>query len=225
MAPGPRRCPVHDLALSPEGTCLRCGGEPRLRARPKTEPLLSPTSTRTKLLRALVASLAIGGLLLLSGRSDSGSEDTARGLVVARGELTGTASTEREVPGARTEIPSEPTPAERAAAARQIQERLRAEDQERAEEARHQARQRVPVVLYSTTWCGVCRQAREYLSANNVRYTEHDVEANPSARADHLRLNPRGSVPTFDVGGEVLVGFSDAAFRQALDAAVDRQRL
>jgi glutaredoxin len=76
--------------------------------------------------------------------------------------------------------------------------------------------------MYSTTWCGVCRSARAYLNANNMRYTEYDVEANAAARAEHRRLNPAGGVPTFDIGGEVLVGFSDRGFERALDAAAAR---
>jgi len=50
------------------------------------------------------------------------------------------------------------------------------------------------------------------MSANGVPYEERNIETSAEyARAMH-RLNPRGSVPTFDIGGNTMVGFSEAAF-------------
>ncbi|MCA9537085.1 MAG: glutaredoxin family protein, partial [Myxococcales bacterium] len=119
---------------------------------------------------------------------------------------------------------TEATPAEeraaRAAAARA--ENARNEEARQAAELQS-ARARVPVVMYSTTWCGVCASARTYLDARRVRFTEYDVESNEAARAEHARLNPQRSVPTFDIGGEVLTGFSETAFEAALDAAAARR--
>lgn len=81
------------------------------------------------------------------------------------------------------------------------------------------ARKRVPVVMYSTTWCGVCKRARNYFEQERISFVEYDVDKNASARAEYLALNPRRSVPTIKVGDEVIVGFSEGAVEGALDHA------
>jgi glutaredoxin-like YruB-family protein len=81
------------------------------------------------------------------------------------------------------------------------------------------ARRRVPVVMYSTAWCGVCKRAREYFKEKRIAFEEHDVDQNAAARAEYLRLNPRRSVPTIKIGDEVVVGFSAQAVELALDSA------
>jgi glutaredoxin len=86
------------------------------------------------------------------------------------------------------------------------------------------ARRRVPVVMYSTTWCGVCKRARRYFERERISFVEYDVDRNTSARAEYLRLNPRRSVPTIKIGDEVIVGFSEQSVEHALDTAA-RARL
>ena len=81
------------------------------------------------------------------------------------------------------------------------------------------ARRRVPVVMYSTTWCGVCKRARKYFQEAGISFTEHDVDEDARAREEYLRLNPRRSVPTIKIGDEVIVGFSAQAVDRALNAA------
>ena len=86
------------------------------------------------------------------------------------------------------------------------------------------ARRRVPVVMYSTAWCGVCKRARAYFEEQRIAFEEHDVDKDPTARAQYLQLNPRRSVPTIKIADEVIVGFSAAAVERAMDAAA-RARL
>lgn len=81
------------------------------------------------------------------------------------------------------------------------------------------ARRRVPVVMYSTTWCGVCKRARAYFEQKGISFEERDVDEDPRARAEYERLNPRRSVPTIKIGDQVVVGFSPRAVESALDAA------
>lgn len=80
-------------------------------------------------------------------------------------------------------------------------------------------RSNVPVVMYSTDWCGVCKRARKYFEEQGIRFTEYDVDRNLQARNEYLLLNPRRSVPTIKIGNEVIVGFSPAAVEAALSAA------
>ncbi len=77
----------------------------------------------------------------------------------------------------------------------------------------------VHVVVYTTTWCSVCKRAKSWMRANGVPYEERDVEASDTNARQMRILNPRGGVPTFDVDGQVMVGFSEdsllATMRQA----------
>ncbi len=75
------------------------------------------------------------------------------------------------------------------------------------------------VVIYTTDWCPVCKRAKAWMQARGIPYEERDVERSREyGRAMHA-INPRGSVPTFDVGGEVLVGFSEGRLLAAMDRA------
>jgi len=81
------------------------------------------------------------------------------------------------------------------------------------------SRKRVPIVMFSTSWCGVCKRARAYFEKEGISFVEHDVDKNQAARAEYLALNPKRSVPTIKIGNEVVVGFSEQAVESALDAA------
>lgn len=108
------------------------------------------------------------------------------------------------------------------------QDRRRSEQIEAdiAARALKRARADITVTLYATTWCPACKSAREYMTTEGIAYVERDIEASPSSRAIMRRLNPKGSVPTMDIDGEVLVGFSGDKIQSALDnAAKKRARL
>lgn len=67
------------------------------------------------------------------------------------------------------------------------------------------------VVMYSTTWCGYCRKAREYFRTNKIAFKEYDVETNAKGKRDYKRLNASG-VPVILVGKKRLNGFSEKKF-------------
>lgn len=92
-----------------------------------------------------------------------------------------------------------------------------------AERAKKRARGGVSVVMYSTSWCPSCVAAREYMTANAIPFTDHDIEKSPSARAIQRRLNPKGSIPTIDVEGAVLVGFSGESLEEMIEVAAKKR--
>lgn len=71
------------------------------------------------------------------------------------------------------------------------------------------------VVVYSTTWCGVCVRAKKWLSDNRIRFTEYDVEKNERGRRDYIQLGARG-VPVILVGKQRMNGFSPGRMQQML---------
>jgi len=70
------------------------------------------------------------------------------------------------------------------------------------------------VVLYGTTWCGYCKKAKAYFRANNIAFTEYDVEKSARAKRDFNRMGG-GGVPLILVGEKRIRGFSPSEFAQA----------
>jgi glutaredoxin len=77
---------------------------------------------------------------------------------------------------------------------------------------REPSRRNSRVVMYSTTWCGVCKRARRYFQQQNIPFAEYDVEKTDKGRQDFRRLNGRG-VPIILVGDKRMNGFSVERFR------------
>jgi mycoredoxin len=46
-----------------------------------------------------------------------------------------------------------------------------------------------PITVYGTTWCGDCHRARQVLDRVGARYRWIDVEEDPRAEAEAIRLN------------------------------------
>jgi len=69
------------------------------------------------------------------------------------------------------------------------------------------------VVMYSTDWCGYCKKARAYFRANNITFTDHDIEKDSSAKREYDRLGGRG-VPLILVGDKQMNGFSIGGFER-----------
>jgi glutaredoxin len=72
---------------------------------------------------------------------------------------------------------------------------------------------RKSVVMYSATWCGVCKRAAAYFKAKGIPYKDYDVENSAKGRTDFRRLGGRG-VPIIMVGSARMNGFSAAHFEQ-----------
>ena len=68
-----------------------------------------------------------------------------------------------------------------------------------------------PVVMYSASWCGYCRKARNYFNTHGVSFNEYDIETSAKGQHDYQQLGARG-VPVILVGSQRLNGFSPAAF-------------
>lgn len=71
------------------------------------------------------------------------------------------------------------------------------------------------VVLYATEWCGYCKMTRAFFAANDIRYTEYDIEKSSEAYKAHRQLGGNG-VPLIVVGDEVVNGWNERALRQLL---------
>lgn len=81
----------------------------------------------------------------------------------------------------------------------------------------------VQVEMYATTWCGSCRRARTYLDFNGIAYTEYDIDQDEDAKERLSKLNPRRSIPTFQIDEVVQIGFSAESLEYKLNQAVRRR--
>ena len=73
------------------------------------------------------------------------------------------------------------------------------------------------VVMYCTSWCPGCRQARPWLKEKGIAFTEVDIERTAGA-SDQLRKLTGGSLttPTFDIDGEIVIDFNVAKLARIL---------
>lgn len=69
------------------------------------------------------------------------------------------------------------------------------------------------VTMYMAEWCGVCRRARAYFTANQIAYTEIDIEKSDAGRREFDALGGRG-VPLIVADGRVMRGFSPEGFER-----------
>ncbi len=68
------------------------------------------------------------------------------------------------------------------------------------------------VILYGTSWCGVCKATADFLRKQGIPFEEKDVEKDPGAQQEltckALRTGTQvNGVPVLDIGGKLLVGF------------------
>jgi len=205
-------CKSHNLALAPDGKCILCRRPVMtvFAVRPETEDALSRIVTA--LLGACL--LAAFGGLLYAWRLDP---------AFASGETAG-ASRWTELPVERARVESTPPPT--ASAARPIagaQVRKPATASYRGPLpplAPEVTSGRVRIVMYSAPWCYVCDRARDFLHADVVELIDRDIERDPNAARALATLNPMQTLPTFEVSGETLVGFSPYALEQSVRAAL-----
>lgn len=76
-----------------------------------------------------------------------------------------------------------------------------------------------PVVLFATTTCPYCRQARALLDAMKVEHVVYDVDVSPPARALYDRLHAN-SVPVLVTASLRITGFDEATYRSTLGGRV-----
>ena len=69
------------------------------------------------------------------------------------------------------------------------------------------------VVMYSTSWCGFCNEAKRYFRAKGIPYRNYDIEKSERAAKAFKKINGRG-VPVILVGKQRMNGFDVATFER-----------
>ncbi len=73
------------------------------------------------------------------------------------------------------------------------------------------------VVMYSASWCGVCKKARSYFEDQGIDYNEYDIDKDPQGKREYTQLGGRG-VPIILVGDQRMNGFSKPHFERLYSA-------
>jgi glutaredoxin len=77
----------------------------------------------------------------------------------------------------------------------------------------------VPVTLYTSGWCTLCDQARDYLMVRGVAVQSVDIDADKAVYERLLTINKAASLPTFEVGGKPVIGFNPTELEAIIDTA------
>jgi len=74
------------------------------------------------------------------------------------------------------------------------------------------------VVMYCTSWCPSCKQARAFLQQYSIPYVEVDITKDRDAAA-RVRgwANGNETTPTFNIRGQIIVDFDRAKLEELLD--------
>ena len=74
------------------------------------------------------------------------------------------------------------------------------------------------VTMYSTSWCGYCRKARDTFTRQGIPFRELDIEKNVDAKKAYDALKGRG-VPLILVDDQQMTGFDIRSFKRLYERA------
>ena len=81
------------------------------------------------------------------------------------------------------------------------------------------------VVLFSTSWCPHCKEARSYFTQHGIAFTERDVEADESAMKELKTKYKSAGVPVIVIGDDqkILKGFDPDSFEKGVKEVRQKQ--
>lgn len=237
----PELCAKHNVALDPEGQCVICRRpEVTVDLRPAAEPDFASRAVTAFL--GLCLLLALGALAYITTlpapyrgpryRPDRRHASAVDAPVLSEGELAALAFVDDagltdevaesvtlgEVPAADAAVEMQtapvvlpPVPPSPPLAAPVPDPALLA------------ARAKVQVTMYAAPWCYICDRARRFLREAGVILVEHNVDGDAEALKRLAKLAPGGALPTFELGGEVVIGYNPASLGQRIDALAGLQ--
>jgi glutaredoxin len=195
------RCETHGLVLTATGACLRC--ERRAPAVPVAEPSHAMTWLVAGVVGALLATAV--GVRFYSALSDRRAAESG---VRAEPNVAAPGATLAVVPASAPTIPTEVRHADPAGAQREHARRVT------------EAARSVQINFYGAGWCPTCRVARTWLDTEKIGYTYLDVDDTVNNHTMRS-LNPKSTIPTIDIEGQVIVGFDERAMRDSIRRAAE----
>ncbi len=76
----------------------------------------------------------------------------------------------------------------------------------------------IKAIMYMTSWCPYCAQARNYLRSLDVHLIEYNIERDKSKREEMLSKSGGSTgVPLIDIEGTIIKGYNPDALRGAIE--------
>ena len=75
-----------------------------------------------------------------------------------------------------------------------------------------------PVTIYTTPSCGYCKIAKQHFKANNIQFTEVNVDGHFKKIEEMVELSGQLGVPVIKIGETVQVGWDRKKFETAYEA-------
>lgn len=72
------------------------------------------------------------------------------------------------------------------------------------------------VIIYSTSTCHYCQDAKQFLSGRGIKFVDHDVGKDAAKRKEMFEATGKLVVPTIVVAGKAIVGFNEKELESAL---------
>ena len=72
------------------------------------------------------------------------------------------------------------------------------------------------VTIYSTPVCHFCHAAKDFFTANNIKFIEHDVAADAQMRQEMIEITNQMGVPVIRIGDDVVIGFDEGKLKELL---------
>jgi len=73
-------------------------------------------------------------------------------------------------------------------------------------------------IVYSTTWCPYCTEAKNYLLGKGVEVILKDIEADEANKQELLdKVGTYTGVPVIDINGQLLGGFNPMQIDLAIE--------
>lgn len=227
------RCPTHGLAVGPEGTCVLCNRRQRRALTIEVSTILAALLGLTALVAAVIAVVRYQVVapspvkpqptMAPDASPPQEAEEPSEAPTnypIAPWE----APTDEEPPiGPIATAPTSRTNQGTVAGSKIGATQAEAIDRLEKERKTRDAERRVAIEVYTAPWCPACRQAVAWLQANQISFAEHNVDDSESASRRLKSLNPKGSIPTFDIEGQVLTGFSSERVRRAIRKAAEKK--
>ncbi len=214
-----RRCDVHGLAVAPEGHCTLCVREA---SRARTQRWAFAVAAGSFF---AVVAVCAAAAVRSAARAPRASEPLVPELVAGPSEPSPhpadpTPHPTLVVPTAPLPPPGVHAPGVTAPLETAPLEPPPAHGESSALEA---ARRDVSITIYSASWCGYCKKAKAFMDARGLAYAERDVDDDETAAKELRAISPKGSIPSFKIDRETMVGWSQSGLLAAIDRAAKRR--
>jgi len=72
------------------------------------------------------------------------------------------------------------------------------------------------VTIYSTPTCHFCHAAKDFFTANKVKFTDYNVATDLEKRKEMIQKSGQMGVPVIYVGDQLVVGFDEGRLKELI---------